>query len=185
MSGPAARYAEAIRLEEISADPAQEMAVSHLQRLYEDLTNEPEQKKSLFGLFGGKSSSAQRPTLGLYFWGGVGRGKTYLMDVFYDALPFSEKRRMHFHRFMRYTHQELRALQGTANPLVQVAKNFASTTKVLCFDEFFVSDITDAMILAGLLDALFKEGVVATWAYSFPQVHMYFSESRHLSWDTR
>lgn len=160
MSGPAARYAEAIRLEEISADPAQEMAVSHLQRLYEDLTNEPEQKKSLFGLFGGKSSSVQRPTLGLYFWGGVGRGKTYLMDVFYDALPFSEKRRMHFHRFMRYTHQELRALQGTANPLVQVAKNFASTTKVLCFDEFFVSDITDAMILAGLLDALFKEGVV-------------------------
>ncbi len=82
------------------------------------------------------------------------------MDVFYDSLPFAEKRRMHFHRFMRYTHQELRSLQGTPNPLIQVAKNFARSARVLCFDEFFVSDITDAMILAGLLDALFAEGVV-------------------------
>ena len=96
---------------------------------------------------------------GLYFWGGVGRGKTYLMDVFFESLPFPEKQRMHFHRFMRYTHQELRSLQGTPNPLRQVAKNFALKARVLCFDEFFVSDITDAMILGGLIDALFNEGV--------------------------
>lgn len=163
MSGPAAKYAEAIRLEEISSDPAQEMAVSHLQRLFDDLLKAPPAKKKrglLSGLFSGGDVAPNHNIKGLYFWGGVGRGKTYLMDVFYDSLPFTEKRRMHFHRFMRYTHQELRSLQGTPNPLVQVAKNFARSARVLCFDEFFVSDITDAMILAGLLEALFTEGVV-------------------------
>jgi cell division protein ZapE len=158
MTGPATRYAEAIRSQEISPDPAQEMAVSHLQRLYDDLVAaKPVKKGFLAGLFAGKPDSRAQ---GLYFWGGVGRGKTYLMDVFYESLPFIEKRRMHFHRFMRHTHKELSALQGTPNPLIQVAKNFAKSARVLCFDEFFVSDITDAMILAGLLDALFHEGVV-------------------------
>ena len=159
MSGPATRYAEAIESKEISPDPAQEMAVSHLQHLFDDLVAAPTEKKSFFSnLFSSKTDIT--PLKGLYFWGGVGRGKTYLMDVFYESLPFAEKQRMHFHRFMRYTHNELRALQGTPNPLTQVAKNFAKSARVLCFDEFFVSDITDAMILAGLLDALFKEGVV-------------------------
>lgn len=158
MAGPAQRYADAIANGEISSDPAQQLAVDHLQRLFEDL-NRPAPKKSGFlgNLFGGPQKPA--PVRGLYFWGGVGRGKTYLMDVFFETLPFAEKRRMHFHRFMRYTHQELRKLQGTPNPLKQVARNFAQTSRVLCFDEFFVSDITDAMILAGLLDALFAEGV--------------------------
>jgi cell division protein ZapE len=158
MDGPASKYASAIAAEEISADAAQQLAVDHLQRLYQQLNQQPEKPGLLAGLLG-RRSTIDAPR-GLYFWGGVGRGKTFLMDLFFESLPFQEKQRMHFHRFMRYTHQELRKLQGTPNPLKQVAKNFAQTARVLCFDEFFVSDITDAMILGGLLDALFAEGVV-------------------------
>jgi len=155
-SGPSSIYEASVGRGEITADPAQAEAVSHLQRLYDDLT-QPKPERGLLSRWLG--SDTKSPLKGLYFWGGVGRGKTFLMDVFYDSLPFDEKQRMHFHRFMRYTHQELRTLQGTPNPLRQVAKNFAAKARVLCFDEFFVSDITDAMILAGLLDALFEEGV--------------------------
>ncbi len=175
MAGPAAKYSEAIARHEISPDPAQQSAVEHLQRLYDDLSQAPKAKKKagfLSGLFGGSETRPAAPR-GLYFWGGVGRGKTYLMDVFFDSLPFEEKRRMHFHRFMRYTHQELRKLQGTPNPLRQVAKNFAQTSRVLCFDEFFVSDITDAMILAGLLEALFNEGVVLVATSNVEPVNLY------------
>ncbi|MDZ7686862.1 MAG: cell division protein ZapE [Gammaproteobacteria bacterium] len=88
-----------------------------------------------------------------------GRGKTYLMDLFFDSLPFDDKRRMHFHRFMRHVHREMRELQGEANPLRLIAGRFAQEARVLCFDEFFVSDITDAMILANLLEAMFEHGI--------------------------
>ncbi len=96
---------------------------------------------------------------GLYFWGGVGRGKTYLVDTFYDCLPFEDKMRTHFHRFMKRVHADLKSLSGHKNPLITVASRIAAETRIICFDEFFVSDITDAMILAGLLDELFKQGV--------------------------
>jgi len=97
---------------------------------------------------------------GLYFWGGVGRGKTYLMDLFFEALPFEQKLRTHFHRFMRSVHKELKTLPEQVNPLDIVAERIARNTRVICFDEFFVVDITDAMILATLLRALFARGVV-------------------------
>ncbi|MCY1503390.1 Cell division protein ZapE [compost metagenome] len=96
---------------------------------------------------------------GLYFWGGVGRGKTYLVDTFYDALPFKQKMRTHFHRFMKRVHEEMKTLKGEKNPLTIIGKRFADEARVICFDEFFVSDITDAMILATLLEELFKNGV--------------------------
>jgi cell division protein ZapE len=99
------------------------------------------------------------PVLGLYFWGGVGRGKTYLMDSFFESLPFESKLRIHFHRFMRRVHGELDEFKGYANPLEKVADKIASETMVICFDEFFVSDITDAMILGKLFEALFTRGV--------------------------
>lgn len=98
------------------------------------------------------------PATGLYLWGGVGRGKTYLMDLFHETLPFAAKRRLHFHRFMRHVHDQLAGL-SVSDPLETIAKQFAAETRVLCFDEFFVSDIGDAMILAGLLKALFERGV--------------------------
>jgi len=96
---------------------------------------------------------------GLYIWGGVGIGKTFLLDCFYHCLPFKEKMRMHFHPFMQMIHQELKAHQGEKNPLQIIANKLAKKTSVLCFDEFFVTDITDAMILARLFDALFAQGV--------------------------
>jgi len=97
---------------------------------------------------------------GLYFWGGVGRGKTYLMDLFFEFLPIERKLRLHFHRFMQKIHQELTEAQGEPDPLVKIASKMAKRYRVICLDEFFVKDITDAMILAGLLDALFKRGVI-------------------------
>jgi cell division protein ZapE len=99
------------------------------------------------------------PVRGLYLWGGVGRGKTWLMDIFYDSLPFADKQRLHFHRFMARVHAELRDRQSLQDPLADIAKNWASRFRVLCFDEFFVSDIADAMLLAGLFQTLFEEGV--------------------------
>ena len=96
---------------------------------------------------------------GLYLWGGVGRGKTYLMDLFFECLPVEAKLRLHFHRFMRRVHDDLGRLAGAANPLSRVAEDMAREARVLCFDEFFVSDIGDAMLLGELVGALFDRGV--------------------------
>ncbi|MGB1238603.1 MAG: cell division protein ZapE, partial [Pseudomonadales bacterium] len=106
-----------------------------------------------------KAPPKVEPVKGLYFWGGVGRGKTYLMDTFFDSLPFERKERTHFHRFMQRVHAELAQLEGEKNPLDIVAKNYAERARIICFDEFFVSDITDAMILGGLFERLFEHGV--------------------------
>lgn len=153
---PIERYKVDLQRPEFVADPAQHAAVKHLQRLYDDLlacTTSP----SFFGrIFGAHQAKACR---GLYFWGGVGRGKTYLMDTFYEALPFESKLRLHFHRFMRRVHQELRTLKDQKDPLDIVADRLSREARVLCFDEFFVSDIADAMILGGLMQKLFARGV--------------------------
>ncbi|MCG3202674.1 MAG: Cell division protein ZapE [Gammaproteobacteria bacterium] len=104
-------------------------------------------------------AGASRAPRGLYLWGGVGRGKTYVVDAFYECLPFQEKARAHFHGFMRRVHQELRTLGSVQNPLDSLAERIARNTRVLCFDEFHVSDITDAMLLGNLLRALFGRGI--------------------------
>jgi cell division protein ZapE len=96
---------------------------------------------------------------GLYIWGGVGRGKTFLMDLFFDSLKIEKKKRIHFHRMMHDLHERLRSLDSIEDPLDAVADDIAAETRVLCFDEFFVSDIADAMILGKLLDGLFRRGV--------------------------
>jgi cell division protein ZapE len=177
LNGPLDLYQLAIQRGEIQADDAQADAVAHLQRLHEALVKSHPVPGSGRGgvlrrLFG--HSGREVPQLrGLYFWGGVGRGKTYLMDLFFDALPFENKQRMHFHRFMRHVHQQLQALQGEPNPLRRIAEEFAQQYRVLCFDEFFVSDITDAMILAGLLDALFARGVVLVATSNVAPVNLY------------
>ena len=110
---------------------------------------------------------------GLYLWGGVGRGKTYLMDLFHESLPFADKRRAHFHRFMRRVHDELRALAGKPDPLLRVADRFAAEARVLCFDEFAVSDIGDAMILGELLGGLFARGVTLVATSNTPPERLY------------
>ncbi|WP_249978799.1 cell division protein ZapE [Vreelandella olivaria] len=171
---PLERYRNDLQRDDFQYDPAQEEAVKHLQRLYDDLVAAPTAvpkamvankglKARMAGLIG-KKKTLDEPVLpqvrGLYFWGGVGRGKTYLVDTFYDALPFPDKMRTHFHRFMQRVHNELTHYKGEKNPLTLIAGKFATEARVICFDEFFVKDITDAMILANLLEAMFERGVV-------------------------
>lgn len=162
MMPPKQRYQSDLDAGFILYDDAQRSAVEKLEELYQQLLR-THARDAIAGpgwkrkLFPGRRVPSPR---GIYFWGGVGRGKTYLMDVFYDALPFKEKLRTHFHRFMQRVHQELRDLKGEKDPLKRVAQNLAGQARVICFDEFFVSDIGDAMILAGLLEALFDNGVV-------------------------
>lgn len=164
---PLSRYQEDLKRSDFNYDPAQEEAVMALQDLFDRLVartnNPPKADKSLFGFLKKKKPEINVET-GLYFWGGVGRGKTYLMDTFFECLPMERKLRLHFHRFMQMVHQELRKLKDTKNPLEIVAKQISDKAEVLCFDEFFVTDITDAMILAGLLEHLFLNGtaLVAT-----------------------
>ncbi|HSX71553.1 cell division protein ZapE [Pseudomonas subflava] len=154
---PLERYQADLKRPDFFYDAAQENAVRHLQRLYDDLVSESQSSSGLLGKLFGKKRQA--PVRGLYFWGGVGRGKTYLVDTFFDALPFEQKMRTHFHRFMKRVHEEMKTLKGEKNPLTIIGKRFADEARVICFDEFFVSDITDAMILATLLEELFKNGV--------------------------
>ncbi len=156
--GPKASYLAGLESGEVQEDPAQAEAIDLLQGLYEKL-QAPVPKPGFWGrMFGGDKAPA--PIKGLYFWGGVGRGKTFLMDLFYESLPAGDKTRLHFHRFMREVHQQLRTFQGEVNPLKKVAASFAARGRVICFDEFFVSDITDAMLLAGLLEEMFARGMV-------------------------
>lgn len=159
MTTPWELYQADLTRDDFSYDPAQEMAVKHLQRLYDDLIEnyEKAQKRPRFAKLVKKKP--QEPVKGIYFWGGVGRGKTYLVDTFYDALPFKRKMRTHFHRFMQRVHSDLTRLSGEKNPLTIVADNIAQEAVVICFDEFFVSDIGDAMILGGLMQELFARGV--------------------------
>ncbi|GMG86615.1 cell division protein ZapE [Biformimicrobium ophioploci] len=155
---PLQRYEHDLTRPGFRADPAQRAAVEALEDLYHRLLRHRAARQSLVGRFKSRFGTTE-VVQGLYFWGGVGRGKTYLMDSFFESLPFEQKMRAHFHRFMREVHADLKRLAGQKNPLEQVADGIAARAQVLCFDEFFVSDITDAMILAGLMDGLFRRGV--------------------------
>lgn len=158
---PIDRYQNDLKNGGFMRDSAQEIAINHLQALYEKLVlAEKHQKVGKFAKIAAKVKRKKTPPIkGLYFWGGVGRGKTYLMDIFYESLPFERKMRVHFHRFMQRVHHELGDLKGRPDPLVEVAKRFSDEARVICFDEFFVTDIGDAMILAGLMKELFANGV--------------------------
>lgn len=160
MTTPWQRYQADLQREDFTHDPAQQQAVELLQDLYMRLVaGRRERREGVVGWLRRLRGQQLEPEIGLYLWGGVGRGKTYLMDTFFECLPFRQKLRVHFHRFMRRVHEELRALEGQKNPLEMVADGLAREAVVLCFDEFYVSDIADAMILGGLMEALFARGV--------------------------
>ena len=168
--GPLDLYQTAVSKGDIQSDVAQLQAMERLQSLYLALTKQENEPGLIAKLF----AKPKRELIpGLYFWGGVGRGKTFLMDLFFDSLPFEQKSRMHFHRFMRHVHHALTDLQGEADPLRKIALDFADKNRVLCFDEFFVSDITDAMILAGLLEVLFEYGVTLVATSNVEPVNLY------------
>ncbi|EPA9089285.1 TPA: cell division protein ZapE [Serratia marcescens] len=178
---PLSRYQQALDAGEYQADEVQRRAVTQLDRIYQALLQKPAASAPAGGLRGklsrllgkGGDTAPQRPVQGLYMWGGVGRGKTWLMDMFFHSLPGDRKMRLHFHRFMLRVHEELTELQGRENPLEIVADGFKAETDVLCFDEFFVSDITDAMLLATLLQALLARGITLVATSNIPPDDLY------------
>jgi cell division protein ZapE len=158
VTGPLALYRRRVERGEIGADPAQARAVEALERLYRDLLRATPHR-GLRAKVAKLTRKRLAPVRGLYLWGSVGRGKTFLMDLFFNALPFPDKRRQHFHRFMAAVHERLRAHRNLENPLELVAEELAQETRVICFDELAVTDIADAMLLGNLFAGLFARGV--------------------------
>ena len=157
--GPKAAYEAKIASGELRADKAQLGAVAAFEALYAALGADQGGRGFLGGLFKGKVEAGPK---GLYLWGGVGRGKSMLMDIFYDTAPVDQKRRVHFHAFMQEIHDALRTAraEGLADPMKVVADRVADQVRLLCFDELQITDITDAMMVGRLFERLFEAGVV-------------------------
>lgn len=177
---PTSQYLKALNEGSHQHDDVQKEAVSRLEIIYQELINSTPPAPRTSGLmarvgklWGKREDTKHTPVRGLYMWGGVGRGKTWLMDLFYQSLPGERKQRLHFHRFMLRVHDELTELQGQSDPLEIIADRFKAETDVLCFDEFFVSDITDAMLLGGLMKALFARGITLVATSNIPPDELY------------
>lgn len=153
---PRERYQADIARGALRPDAAQAQALDTLQQLYEVLAQTAPAPSAWWARL---LTKPRRTVRGLYLWGGPGRGKTYLIDSFFECLPFPHKRRVHFHLFMQEIHAQLRSLPHTPNPLRVIGRHMAEQWRVLCLDEFHVHDIADAMLLAGLLQALFDAGI--------------------------
>ena len=169
MNTPEQHYQADIKAGLILPDAKQQHIIKKLDALHQQLIAR-HKKRFLLNML-----PARKPIRGLYLWGGVGIGKTYLMDVFFQCLPFKRKMRLHFHVFMQQVHYQLRSVQGQKNPLQLVAKQFAKQTDIICFDEFFVTDIADAMLLSGLFQALFARGVCLVATSNQPPDDLYKS----------
>ena len=153
-------YLSDVKSGEVEHDASQLVAVRHLQSIFDNLCKSPDRKSlNILSKVPFLKGSTWKPVAGLYLWGSVGRGKTYVVDSFYQCLPFSNKTRLHFHSFMEQTHEKLHSVKNETDPLAIVAAQWARKMRVLCLDEFHVSDIADAMILANLFAGLFKNGV--------------------------
>ena len=154
-SSPKQRYRYHLDQGDIQPDVAQAFAIDHLEHIYQALKNAPVRQGLLHRFFGPKPE----PVPGLYLWGGVGTGKTLLMDIFAGAVGAEESKRIHFHRFMQSIHDQKATIKDQQNPLKIIAAGLADQCRVLCLDEFSVTDITDAMILSELLRHLFDQGI--------------------------
>lgn len=166
---PVSWYKKASRLEGFIKDKAQYQAIEILDDLWHDLMDFKKRRNRFLG----RSFRSPHVPKGLYFYGGVGRGKSFVMDAFFGCLPYKRKRRVHFHAFMAEVHERLRAHKGEANPLTVVSEEIAQAVRLLCFDEFHVSDIADAMILGRLLEGLFAKGVVLVATSNYAPNELY------------
>lgn len=151
-------------------DPAQKKLIITLNNLWQDLVKL--NKKRNFFL--GKLLFNLTPPKNIYIWGSVGRGKSFLMDIFYDCLPFKEKKRIHFHEFMEYIHKSLEKLKHKDNPIDHIALELSKQLDVLCFDEFHINDIADAMILGNLLLNLIKNKIVIVVTSNYEPNNLYY-----------
>lgn len=151
---------QAISRDGYRADPAQQSAIVAFQDCYDILVQQHSNTPWYARLFEKISNQPKNSSRGIYLWGGVGRGKTWLMNLFYNSLPFEQKHRVHFHHFMIDVHKQLGAVKNQKNPLTRIASDYADKYRVICLDEFIVTNITDAMLLHGLLRALNHHGVM-------------------------
>lgn len=173
---PLEAYNQAVKSGRLQADPDQLQVMQALQALFAKLVSMEQQRAGLLSRIKRRlAGSRPEPIRGLYIWGTVGRGKTLMVDMFFHNLPIDNKLRMHFHRFMQMIHHELRQLEHMPDPVTVVADRIAERTRVICFDEFHVADITDAMLLGNLLRALFDRGVVLVATSN--------TEPKYLYWD--
>ena len=175
---PGEAYRASLAEGAVLEDEAQAQVMALLDQRFTQLVARSANKAGWFAslankFLSSKSGRADTSIKGLYLWGGVGRGKTMMMDMFCHALPPERRQRMHFHRFMRRVHDGLGRFSGQANPLLKVADEIASQGDVLCFDEFFVSDIGDAMILGEVMTALFARGVVLVATSNVEPANLY------------
>lgn len=166
-------YTKIIRDQLIQPDPAQAKLVEALNRLVDEVSyyQTPFMRcKVILKRFLGLSVLAPK---GFYIWGGVGRGKTYFLDLFFEHLPTKRKKRLHFHRFMKLVHSELKAFQGKKDPLKKVVTKWSKRCDILCLDELFIVDIADAMILSELLEQLFYHGITLVTTTNIPPDALY------------
>lgn len=168
-----ARYEAALHELDLREDAAQRRAITALERVADELIANRRASALSGRLRRLLGAAPPRPVTGVYLWGGVGRGKTFMMDLFFASLPFDAKLRYHFHRLMNHVHGRLKTLQDARDPLATVADELARRARVLCFDEFFVADIADAMILGRLLEALFERGVTLVATSNTPPDDLY------------
>ena len=162
-------YDATLKARGFKSDPAQRAAAQRLQGLYSELIAFKAARRGTIR----KLLARPKQPRSVYFWGGVGRGKSFLMDCFFDVVPYQRKRRVHFHAFMQEVQSDLKDHNHEPDPLQKVADRIATATRLLCFDEFHISDIADAMILGRLLEALFARGVIFVMTTNYPPDGLY------------
>ncbi len=172
-SGPLEWYWKFSQQSEFESDPAQLAVLRHLERLHDDLEQYRQYRQGKINRLVTNFGGGKKPPRGLYVWGGVGRGKSLMMDAFYNVCTLKRKRRVHFHEFMREIHAAMQAHAGEEDPLDPVSDTIARQLRLLCFDEFHVSDIADAMILGRLLEMLINKGVVLVMTSNYQPDDLY------------
>ncbi len=170
---PLARYESEIADSILTPDPAQRRAALSLQRVHDELIASEARDRRFWRRAARRCFSLSSQSRGLYLWGGVGRGKSHLVDMFYDCLALEQKRRVHFHRFMQTVHSELARMAGSRNPLQRIVSQWTDGMRVLCLDEFLVHDIGDAMLLSGLLEGMLAQGACLVITSNTPPAELY------------